>query len=74
MPYWNSKATHKNAYWDSLSGLHSFTLVLAFLELFIKGSLGGLIFMEYKNKFGNDISELLKFGYSAQSFAINYSK
>jgi hypothetical protein len=74
MPYWNSKSTNKNAYWDSLSTLHSITLILAFLELFIKGSLAGLIFIEYRNKFGNDISELLKFGYSAQSFPVNYSK
>jgi hypothetical protein len=73
MPYWNSKSTHKNAYWDSLSGLHSFTLVMAFLELFIKVSMAGLIFIEYRNKNGGDISELLKFGYSAQSFPVNYS-
>ena len=74
MPYWNSKTSLKNAYWDSLSGLHTFTLILAFIELFMKGGLIGIIFIEYRNKFGSDIRELFKFGYSAQSFPITLSK
>ena len=36
MPTWN--ATIKNDYWESISGLHSFTLFLAFVELFLKVS------------------------------------
>ena len=36
MPTWN--ATVKNDYWESISGLHSFVLFLAFVELFLKVS------------------------------------
>lgn len=34
MPTWNAPV--KNDYWESISGLHSFVLFLAFAELFLK--------------------------------------
>ncbi len=34
MPTWNQNI--KNDYWQSISGLHSFVLFLAFVELFLK--------------------------------------
>jgi hypothetical protein len=36
MPYWNATLGVKNKYWESLEGIHSFALFLAFVEIFIK--------------------------------------
>jgi hypothetical protein len=73
MPYWTAHSG-KNSYWDSLSGIHTFTIVLAFVELFLKGGMIGLIFIEYRKLYGNYITDLLQFSYSAQSFPITLSK
>jgi hypothetical protein len=64
MPYWNSKAGTKNAYWESLSGVHTLGLVLAFLELFLKLGLAVLVFLEYRREFSNDINDLFKISYT----------
>jgi hypothetical protein len=64
MPYWNSNSASKNIYWESLSGIHSFVLFIAFLELFLKVGIAGLIFNEYRQVYGNDIGYLLKLSYT----------
>lgn len=64
MPHWRSKPKVQNLFWESLSGLHFFTLILAFLELFVKTILAGLIFWEYRATYPNDMSELFNFSYS----------
>ncbi len=63
MPYWNSESTAKNPYWESLSTIHSFTLFIAFLELFVKIGLAGLIFLGYKANHPDDVSDLYKLEY-----------
>ena len=64
MPYWNSESTTKNAYWESLSTIHSFTLFISFLELFVKVGLAGLVFLGYKANHPDEVPELFKFDYS----------
>jgi hypothetical protein len=64
MPYWNSKSTTKNPYWESLSGIHTFALILAFLEMFLKAGISAVLFFEYKLNYPNDINELFKIGYT----------
>jgi hypothetical protein len=64
MPYWRTKLSSPNLYWESLSGVHTFVLILAFLELFLKLSIVGLIFLEYKSTYPNDVSEIFKFSYT----------
>jgi hypothetical protein len=73
MPYWTNH-TGKNSYWDSLSGIHTFTIVMAFLELFLKAAMIGLIFIEFRKHYATYVTDLLQFSYSAQSFPITLSK
>ena len=63
MPYWNSKSTTKNAYWDSLSGVHTFTLILAFIELFLKAGMAALMLYEFRKAYPLNINELFNFNY-----------
>lgn len=72
MPHWNSTPAIKNSYWESLSGIHTFTLVLAFLELFNKLGIMAVVFFEFKKANPNDISELLKFSYVYPSGLSNF--
>src|SRR5689334_10495406 len=62
MPYWESQSA-KNVYWDSLSGVHTFALILAFIELLLKGGLIALVFLDYKKNYPNDINDLFKLTY-----------
>jgi hypothetical protein len=36
IPTWSHEKEDKNLYWNSLSGIHSFAIVFAFLELILK--------------------------------------
>ena len=36
MPYWNSSLDKRNIYWESLSGIHSFAILFAFVEIVLK--------------------------------------
>ena len=72
MPFWSTKLPTPNLYWDSLSGIHTFVLILAFIELFLKVGIAGLIFSEYKSTYPNDINELFKLSYTGPSQISNY--
>ena len=61
MPYWNSTLGGKNVYWNSLSGVHSFALFMAFVEICLKGGIIGIFFLNYKAKY--DVAELMKLNY-----------
>ncbi len=63
MPYWNAKIDNK--YWNSLGGVHSFALFMAFIEICIKGGILGLFFLDYKEK-NDDISDLMKLQYEME--------
>jgi hypothetical protein len=65
MPFWKSQSGSKNKYWESLSGAHTFALILAFLELVLKGALAGLMFLEYKKSYPEDVNDLFKISYQA---------
>lgn len=73
MPYWGAQSNAKNIYWDSLSGIHTFALVLAFLELFLKGGLIALVFLDYKKNYPNDISNLFKLTYDGNQTNLSIS-
>ena len=73
MPYWSTKSEGKNSYWESLSGIHTFTTIMAFLELFLKLGMIALTFIEYRNNYPNYIADLLKLTYSAGSFPMTLS-
>ena len=64
LPYWNTKSKSRNPYWESLSGVHTFGLIMAFLELFIKLIMAVAIFFEYRKDNNGQIDELLKFSYN----------
>jgi len=64
MPYWNSSLGGKNKYWDSLSGVHSFAIFMAFVEIALKGGVLAIFFLDYKSK--HDIAELMKLNYDQE--------
>jgi hypothetical protein len=74
MPFWTSHTEGKNSYWESLSGIHTFTIVLAFFELFLKLGMIALVFLEFRRLHPQHITDLIQFSYSAQSFPITLSK
>jgi hypothetical protein len=62
-PHWFSKA-EGNAYWESLSTLHTFTAILSGLNLLVKGVIIFFAFNTYKIECG-EISDLFKLTYEA---------
>jgi hypothetical protein len=63
-PHWNSKADPKNAYWQSLNGVHTFTIILAFAELTVKGLLIALVVVDFRKYHPQLFSNLFNFNYS----------
>lgn len=57
MPNWTHSAKDTNEYWNSLSGIHSFVSILAFLELITKGLLVAYLFIDYKGKHPEEVSK-----------------
>ena len=74
MPYWNSKSNTKNPYWESLSGIHTFALILAFFEMFLKAGISAVLFYEFKLTYPNDVNELFKIGYTLPQSLISNNK
>ncbi len=65
MPYWNSSLGEKNKYWESLSGVHSFAIFMAFIEILLKAGVVGIFFLDYKQKY--DIADLMKLNYDPEN-------
>jgi hypothetical protein len=57
MPTWSHSSKDTNEHWNSLSGLHSFVTLLAFLELILKGLTVAYLFIDYKGKYPEEISK-----------------
>ena len=64
IPYWNSNQGGKNMYWASLSGVHSFAIFMAFIEIILKGGILGIFFLYYKKH--NDVADLMKLNYEQE--------
>ncbi len=60
---WTHKSTDTNVYWNSLSTMHTFVIILAFLELILKGLIVAYLVYDFKHKNPNELSELWKFSY-----------
>jgi len=67
MPYWNSDI--KNDAWKRLSGIHSFVIFLAFIQLILKGGILGILGYDYKQKNPENFMELTNLSYN-----MSYSK
>ena len=52
-----------NEYWNSLSYIHTFGIVLAWLQLLLKTLLVGYLFWDYKSKVAS-IRSILSFNYA----------
>jgi len=61
MPTWDHQPSDKSEYWKSLSGIHTFTITLAFLELFIKVLLAAYLVYDFKQKNPQEFSNFYKF-------------
>jgi ABC-type sugar transport system permease subunit len=57
MSTWSHTAADKNEYWKSLSGMHTFALIFAFLELILKGLIMAYLVYDYKQKNPNELSK-----------------
>jgi len=66
LPYWNTKSENHNEYWESLSFVHTFAIILAFVEIFIKAVIGYLLINDYKKQF-KSIKDLFLFSYESQN-------
>lgn len=65
IPYWNSDLVKHNEYWESLSTIHTFTLILAFIEIGVKLISAVLISIYVKNTF-DDVGDLFTLHYDPQ--------
>jgi hypothetical protein len=52
-----------NAYWNSISGMHTFAYTLAFFELIVKGLIVAYLIYDFKEKHPGEIKELLSLNY-----------
>lgn len=50
----------KNAYWNSLSGIHGFVKFLSFLEFLLKGLVAAYLVYDYKQKHPGEMSMIYK--------------
>lgn len=64
LPYWNSKSENHNDYWESLSFIHTFSIILAFIEILIKALIGYFLINDYKKQF-KSIKDLFLFNYES---------
>lgn len=71
MPYWSSTQGGKNQYWESLSGVHSFAIFLAFIEILLKGGVLAVFFLDYKSK--HDVADLMKLNYEQDEISLKAS-
>ena len=55
LPHWSHD--EKKDYWNSLSTLHNFVKILAFIEFGLKGLIAFYLFTDYKGK-NSDICKL----------------
>ena len=67
IPLWTPRFDMKNDYWGSLSGIHCFTLFIAFLELIDKSAILILFVLDFKKFYGDKYSKLFDFNYSETS-------
>lgn len=64
VPTWShTDASDKNDYWKSLSGMHTFVIIFAFLELILKGLTVAYLVYDFKTKNPEEVSELWKLSY-----------
>ncbi len=63
MPYWETNNS-KNSYWESLSGVHSMGISLAFLEILIKAGMAGLMIIEFRKMYPLNTNELFNLNYT----------
>ncbi len=57
MPTWSHEDNDKNEYWSSLSGMHTFAIIFAFLELFLKVLILAYLAYDFKQKHPNELSK-----------------
>lgn len=64
LPYWNSSSETHSEFWESLSFVHTLAIVLAFIQIAIKGLMGYVIVLDYKKQ-NSSITDLFNFNYEA---------
>lgn len=63
MPTWSHSDTDKSEYWRSLSGIHTFAIIFAFLELILKGLIAAYLIYDFKQKYSEEVKDLYKLTY-----------
>jgi hypothetical protein len=63
MPTWSHSDADKSEYWKSLSGIHTFAIIFAFLELIMKGLIAAYLVYDFKQKYPEEMNELYKLTY-----------
>lgn len=48
----------ESEYWAGISGMHSFVWILVYIEILLTGGILGLLFIDYKNTYGNNLNPL----------------
>lgn len=66
IPLWKTTEA-KNEYWQSLSGIHNFTLFVAFMELVVKIGMIFLFVLDFKKFNGDKYIKLFDFNYTEAS-------
>ena len=65
MPTWSHSNEKKSEFWDSLSAIHAFAIIFAFLELLIKTLTIAYLAYDFKQKNPSELSELWNLSYIA---------